>query len=311
MEGSKLSGLHILITGGTGLIGAALANSMLGHGHNITILSRSTSVPDGLENLNVSIIQHLNQLDQMPAVDAVVNLAGAQIVGKRWSAKRKREIVQSRVETTTALVQWIREQKDKPEVLISSSAVGYYGDRGERELTESNCSGADFGASLCLAWETEAVKAEQLNVRVCLIRTGLVLSTNGGMLQQLLLPFKFYLGSQIGNGRQWMSWIHIEDQIAAIEKLIIDKRCNGPYNLTAPFPVRNKEFTKTLARVLGRFSFMVTPAWLIKLALGESAELLLGGQKVLPQRLQQSGYAFQFGSLEGALKNLLLKNSNG
>jgi uncharacterized protein (TIGR01777 family) len=300
--------MHILITGGTGLIGSALAQSMLRQGHIVTVVSRSPSLPAALEKPNVTIIQNLEQLDRLPTVNAVVNLAGAQIVGKRWSTKRKQEIVQSRVKLTTALVQWMRAQNDKPEVLISGSAVGYYGDGGERELTESNDPGVDFGASLCSAWETEALKAADLNIRVCLIRTGLVLSTEGGMLQQLLLPFKFCLGSQIGNGRQWMSWIHIDDQIAAIEKLITETTCTGPYNLTAPFPVRNKEFTKTLARILGRFSILVTPARLIRLALGESAELLLSGQKVLPQRLLQSGYAFQFGSLESALKNLLGKS---
>ena len=299
--------MHILITGGSGLIGTALVASLSSQGHSLSVLTRSAARAPASLKAVAKVIENLDQIDQTPPVNAVINLAGTQIVGKRWSAKRKLEILHSRVGLTRILVQWMSEQSEKPSVLVSASAVGYYGNRGEHEITELSSTGSDFGASLCHEWENAATKAMDFGVRVCIIRTGLVLSTQGGMLKQLLMPFKVYLGSRIGDGQQWMSWIHIADEVAAIEKLVTDARCDGPYNLTAPFPVRNHEFTKTLARTVGRSTFLVTPAWVIKLLLGESAELLLGGQKALPQRVQQAGYAFQLGSLEGALKDLLNK----
>ena len=294
--------MHFLITGGTGLIGSALCTSLLAKGHQITVLTRAVRV-SGMRD--VSLISRLKQISSHEKIDAVVNLAGAQLVGKRWSQRRKREIEKSRIELTENLVDWLCKREQRPEVLISGSAIGFYGDRGNEQITEESSGGNDYGAELCRRWEQAAGKAADCGIRVCCIRTGLVLSKEGGMLRQLLLPFKLNLGSTIGSGDQWMSWIHIDDEVAIIEKLATDRQCTGPYNLTAPFAERNKDFTQKLATALRRRSFLRTPAFIIHLLLGESGELLTGGQKVNPSRLQQLGYSFRYPGLDSALKNLL------
>ena len=298
--------MKFLITGGTGLIGSELVKRFSRGGNKITVLSRNPSRAAEKLGQDVTIVKDLGAATGSGRFDVVINLAGEPIVGRRWSEKRKKQLWDSRVTLTEQLVQGISASGKRPSVLVSGSAIGYYGDCGDRTIDENSPAADDFGARLCQAWEEAAVAAEQADIRTCRIRTGLVLSGKGGMLGQMLLPFKFGLGSRLGSGNQWMSWIHIDDQLAAIESMVADDSMQGAYNLTAPAPVTNREFTRTLARVVRRPAFLVTPAFAIKAALGESAHLLLGGQKVLPGRLSEQGFSFRYADLNAALESLAL-----
>uniref|UniRef100_A0A7C1X8T6 TIGR01777 family protein n=1 Tax=Pseudomonas graminis TaxID=158627 RepID=A0A7C1X8T6_9PSED len=297
--------MHILLTGGTGLIGRRLCKHWLAQGHELTVLSRKPEEVARLCGANVRGIAHFDDIGSQH-VDAVVNLAGAPIADRPWTRKRKILLWDSRITLTEQLVTWLERREQKPGVLISGSAVGWYGDGGERELDENaQPVSEDFASRLCIAWEETAQRAETLGIRVVLVRTGLVLADEGGMLQRLLPPFKMGMGGPIGNGRQWMPWVHIEDQIALIDFLMNRDDARGPYNACAPAPVRNRDFAKTLASVLHRPSFMPMPAVALRLLLGELSILLLGGQRARPDRLQEAGFTFRFTDLRAALENLL------
>lgn len=297
--------MHILLTGGTGLIGRQLCQLWTQQGHQITVWSRTPDQVPRLCGDAVRGIAHLNDLGDQP-VDALVNLAGAPIADRPWTRKRKALLWDSRIGLTEQLLAWIEQRAQKPQVLISGSAVGWYGDGGERELDEtSQPVKEDFASHLCGAWEETAQRAEAQGVRVVIVRTGLVLSRDGGFVQRLLLPFKCGMGGPIGNGRQWMPWIHIKDQIAAIDFLLHESDAQGPYNLCAPSPTRNREFAKTLAAVLHRPAFMPLPGIALKLLMGELSVLLLGGQRARPARLQEAGFTFRFTELNAALDDLL------
>lgn len=297
--------MHILLTGGTGLIGRRLCKHWLAQGHELTVLSRKPEEVARLCGANVRGIAHFDDVGSQH-VDAVVNLAGAPIADRPWTRKRKILLWDSRITLTEQLVTWLERREQKPDVLISGSAVGWYGDGGERELDENaQPVSEDFASRLCIAWEETAQRAETLGIRVVLVRTGLVLADEGGMLQRLLPPFKMGMGGPIGNGRQWMPWVHIEDQIALIDFLMNRDYARGPYNACAPAPVRNRDFAKTLASVLHRPSFMPMPAVALRLLLGELSILLLGGQRARPDRLQEAGFTFRFTDLRAALENLL------
>ena len=299
--------MHILITGGTGLIGRRLCKALLAAGHELTVLSRNpVSVPVKC-GTGVHVMTTLSEWNPDKMFDAVINLAGAPIVDARWTVGRKRVLWQSRVTLTEELVRHIASAEHKPKVLLSGSAVGYYGNRSDTALNEAANAGEDFAAQLCKAWEDAAHAAEQVGVRVCLLRTGLVLSNDGGLLGRMLLPFRLGLGTRLGDGKQWMSWVHIEDYVEILLRLLRDTQANGPYNMTAPQPTTNAEFTATLAKVLHRPALFTAPAYLLKLAMGERACLLLEGQKVLPGKLSAAGYRFQFTNLAEALSNLLCK----
>ncbi|CRM36657.1 Epimerase family protein [Pseudomonas sp. 37 R 15] len=295
--------MHILLTGGTGLIGRQLCRHWLAQGHRLTVLSRT---PESVARICGAQVLGVGRLqDVIGAVDAVVNLAGAPIADRSWTHKRKALLWSSRISLTESLLAWLERLEQKPAVLISGSAVGWYGDGGERELTEdSGPVQDDFPSQLCIAWEETAARAEALGIRVVLVRTGLVLAAEGGFLSRLLLPFKLALGGPIGNGRQWMPWVHIRDQIALIDFLLHKADARGPYNACAPHPVRNREFAKTLGQVLHRPAFMPMPAFALKVGLGELSGLLLGGQKALPERLLAAGFTFQFTELRAALDDL-------
>ena len=295
--------MHILLTGGTGLIGRQLCRHWLAQGHRLTVLSRT---PESVARICGAQVLGVGRLqDVIGAVDAVVNLAGAPIADRPWTHKRKALLWSSRISLTESLLAWLERLEQKPAVLISGSAVGWYGDGGERELTEdSGPVQDDFPSQLCIAWEETAARAEALGIRVVLVRTGLVLAAEGGFLSRLLLPFKLALGGPIGNGRQWMPWVHIRDQIALIDFLLHKADASGPYNACAPHPVRNREFAKTLGQVLHRPAFMPMPAFALKVGLGELSGLLLGGQKALPERLLAAGFTFQFTELRAALDDL-------
>ena len=295
--------MHILLTGGTGLIGRQLCRHWLAQGHRVTVWSRQPETVAQVCGAQVLGVGRLQEV--IGAVDAVVNLAGAPIADRPWTHKRKTLLWSSRINLTETLLAWMESLEQKPAVLISGSAVGWYGDGGERELTEA--SGPvqdDFPSQLCIAWEETAQRAEAMGVRVVLVRTGLVLAAEGGFLSRLLLPFKLALGGPIGNGRQWMPWVHINDQIGLIDFLLHKQDASGPYNACAPHPVRNREFAKTLGQVLHRPAFMPMPAFALKVGLGELSGLLLGGQKALPERLLAAGFTFQFTELHAALDDL-------
>ncbi|MGH8386824.1 MAG: TIGR01777 family oxidoreductase [Pseudomonas sp.] len=296
--------MHILLTGGTGLIGRQLCRLWLSQGHRLTVWSRTPSNVGKICGAQVRGIARLEDIGQEP-VDAIINLAGAPIADRPWTHKRKTLLWSSRITLTETLLTWLESREQKPGVLISGSAVGWYGDGGERELTEvSSPVIDDFASQLCVAWEETAQRAEAMGIRVILVRTGLVLSAEGGFLSRLLLPFKLGLGGAIGNGRQWMPWIHINDQIALIDFLLHRNEASGPYNACAPKPVRNREFAKTLGEVLHRPSFMPMPAFVLKVGLGELSLLLLGGQRATPARLLEAGFTFQFTDLRAALDDL-------
>lgn len=297
--------MRILITGGTGLIGRQLCGALLVQGHELTVLSRRPQTVASKCGENIRAMTSLEEWTPEHTFDAVINLAGEPIVDAYWSAKRKQVLLDSRVALTRKLVQRIASAHQKPTVLLSGSAVGYYGNAGDAALDESMAAGHDFPAELCATWESEARVAELSGVRVCLLRTGLVLSKQGGLLGRMLLPFKLALGARLGDGKQWMSWVHIDDYVAMVLRLLNDASLNGAFNMTAPVPVTNAEFTQALAQTLHRPALFIAPAFVLRLVMGERACLLLEGQRVLPKRLESSGFLFAHPRLERALQDLL------
>ncbi len=308
--------MRILITGGTGLIGRALVDLLLPEGHEIIVLSRNperASLPAGVQVAGWDARTAQGWAHLAEAADAIVNLAGESIAGTgpipaRWTAARKRRILESRLNATQAVVEAIDQARAKPKVLVQGSAVGYYGGRvDDVVLDEDAPAGDDFLAEVAVQWEAASAPVEGMGVRRALARTGLVLSAQGGSLPPTLLPFKLFLGGPLGSGQQWQPWIHIRDEARALRFLITEPRASGPFNLTAPNPVTQRAFAHTLGRVLGRPSFAPAPGFLLRLALGEMADLLLKGQRAVPKRLLELGFTFDFPDLESALRDLLGK----
>lgn len=293
--------MKILITGGTGLIGRALCRALLAQGHELTVLSRNPASVQGQCGASVQAMRALDEWDAAREFAAVINLAGEPIVDARWSVSRKKALWDSRVGVTEQLVDCMRRAQQRPKVLLSGSAIGYYGDRGDALLDESSAAAADYAAQLCAAWEGAAEQAISLGVRVCLLRTGLVLSRRGGMLGRMLTPFKLGLGARLGSGKQWMSWIQIDDYVALVLRLLAAEGLSGPVNMTAPQAVTNRDFTAALAGALHRPALFVAPSWLLQAALGERAPMLLGGQRVLPAKMLAHGYQFLHPQLGSAL----------
>lgn len=297
--------MHILLTGGTGLIGQSLCHHWAAQGHQLSVWSRRPEQVVGLCGDSVRGVARLEELNH-ESIDAVINLAGAPIADKPWSAARKALLRESRIALTEQLVTWLKQREQKPAVLISGSAVGWYGDGGDQELTEQSPQQSDdFAAQLCADWESAALQAEPLGIRVVLVRTGLVLAPHGGMLKRLLLPFKLGLGGRIGSGQQWMPWVHLSDQIALIDFLLQHPQASGPYNACSPHPVRNREFANELGHAVNRFTLLPVPGFLLRAGLGEMSILLLGGQRALPDRLTDIGFEFRFTHLDVALTDLL------
>jgi uncharacterized protein (TIGR01777 family) len=297
--------MKILITGGTGFIGSALARHLCAQNWEVTVLSRNPASVAQIGDPSIRALHQFSQLQPDESFHAIVNLAGAPIFAGRWTDERKQIIRDSRIKLTEQLVDCIARMAVKPEVLISGSAIGYYGNQGDTVLTEPSAVRTDFSQRLCQDWEHAAQQAEQFGVRVCLIRTGLVLANGGGLLQRMLPPFRLGLGGRLGNGRQWMSWVHRADWIAITQTLLNDNTMRGAYNATAPAPVTNAEFTRTLAACLKRPALLPVPASLLKMLLGEMSELVLGSQRVLPERLLQHGFKFRYGDLDAALTQAL------
>ena len=310
--------MRVLMTGGTGLIGQALTEELLAKGYKVTILSRNPAQYQSLLP-GAQIAQWDGRTAEgwgylIEDTDAVINLAGASIAGEglggiltqRWSDAVKKRIRQSRIDAGQALTQAIEAAANKPRVLAQSSAVGYYGPRGDEGVAEDTPPGDDFLAKVCIDWENSTQAVEALGVRRVIIRTGLVLSEEGGILPMMLLPFRLFVGGPLGSGRQSISWIHVRDEIDAIIHLLESEAAQGAYNLTAPVPVNSAQFGEVAGKVLGRPSFFPTPAFILKLALGEKATLVLDGQRAVPTRLLENGYTFNFTQLAPALRDLLI-----
>ena len=298
-------GLRILLTGGTGLIGRALCHQWHAQGHDLVVWSRT---PERVSRLCAGAhgVATLRELDAAAPFDAVINLAGAPIADRPWTAQRRKVLWHSRVDLTRELVDWLGRCEKRPSVLVSGSAAGWYGDRGQAPLDEASPPGEhDFGSQLCVAWEEEARRAEGLGMRVVLLRTAPVLASDGGMLPRLRLPFSMGLGGRLGSGQQWMPWIHLDDAVGLIDFLLHRADCQGAFNACAPHLVRNADFARTLAATLRRSMFLSVPAWTLRMALGEMSVLLLGSQHLQPRRAMEAGYPFRFPHLEAALGCLL------
>ncbi|OQW79985.1 MAG: TIGR01777 family protein [Proteobacteria bacterium ST_bin11] len=297
----------ILICGGTGFLGSALSKLLIQKGYSVTVLSRSTEKVVAMFGDSVEAISSVANLPDSASFKAVINLAGAGIFDQRWNEARKQLLRDSRIKLTEELVAWIAASAQPTPLFISGSAIGVYGDQGDKFLTEQSGSITDFSQQLCADWEAAALEAEKFGSRVCLIRTGLVLSDNGGILKRMLLPFRFGLGGRMGNGRQWMSWIHLYDWLAIVEAMLEHAEMRGPYNATAPNPVNNQQFSSSLASALNRPMLLPLPEKALKLLLGEMAALVLGSQRVVPERLIAQGFTFKYSQLDTALRDILDK----
>jgi uncharacterized protein len=298
---------RILVSGVSGPIGAALVPSLEADGAGIARLTRAGSGPSpasATEIVRWDPAQPIVPKD-VSGFDAVVHLAGESIVG-RWTPAKKEKIRESRVAGTRNLAQALAQAREKPQVFICSSAIGYYGDRGDELLREESLPGKGFLAEVCREWEAATQGAAEAGIRTVQIRTGVVLSPKGGALGKMLLPFKLGLGGRLGDGRQWMSWIDVQDMVGAIQHILKSDRVRGPVNMVAPEPVTNTEFTRTLARVLSRPAMFPVPKVAVKLAFGEMGQdVLLGGQRVEPARLVSSGYQFRYRELRESLQHVL------
>jgi len=292
--------MNILITGGTGFIGSALTEFFIQKGYLITILSRN---PQALSS--VRIIKSIEQISVDEKIDIIINLAGAPI-NKRWTNSYKELLIDSRLGVTKNLILLIKSLKTKPDLFISASAIGYYGTQNNKYIDENSLYINDFTHELCNLWELEAKKAKKLGVRTCITRLGVVLGKNGGALEEVLPIFRLGIGAKIGSGKQFFSWVHIDDVIGAFNFLIKDKKQKGIYNLTSPNPVTNYRFTKELGKMISRPTVLSIPKFLIKMIFGEMGDkLLLNGSAVYPKKLLDSGYEFQFKTIEASLENIL------
>jgi uncharacterized protein (TIGR01777 family) len=296
--------MTIIVAGGTGFLGQALAKHLRACGHSVKLLTRATRPgradhvewrPDG----GVGAWAHA-----LDGVDAVVNLAGAGIADARWTAARKATLKESRLLSTRSLVAAMRHAEQRPAVLVNASGVGYYGDRGGELVTEATPPGHDFLAQLCVEWEREAENATDIT-RVAILRNGLVLHPSGGALAKMLLPFRLGLGGTLGSGTQYVPWIHLDDWLDLVTLVITTSEAHGAFNLTAPNPVTNAEFTRALGSVLNRPTILPVPSLGLRVALGELADTLLTGQRAIPARAQENGFTFGFPDIEPALRSLL------
>jgi len=302
--------MKILVTGSTGLVGTALTQSLKNTEHTVCRLIRPGTAAESVsssEGFDVSWDPETGHLGGAAVgADAAVNLAGAPIAEGRWSAERKMMIRASRVNTTRSLVAALAKMAIRPRVLVSASAIGYYGDRGDELLNEGSGPGADFLSEIAKEWEAEALKAEALGIRVVCVRLGIVLSRNGGALGKMVKPFKFGAGGKIGSGQQWMSWIALVDVVGILRLALEDGTLRGPINAVAPQPVRNADFTQALAKAVHRPALFPVPAFALRLALGEMADaLLLASQRVHSAQVEKAGYRFLYPNLPDALAALL------
>ncbi|HTH50878.1 MAG TPA: TIGR01777 family oxidoreductase [Pyrinomonadaceae bacterium] len=296
--------MKILITGASGLIGTALQKRFAEKGWETVLATRHE--PEKANEIQWSIEDGFADLSQLEGIDAVVHLAGESVNGLRWTDEKKKAIKESRVRGTHGLVAALSKLKERPKVLVSASAIGFYGERGDEEVTESSASGTGFLADVSREWESEARRAEDAGIRTVLLRTGIVLSKDGGALGTMLTPFKLGVGGVVGSGKQWMSWISLDDHVRVIEYVIEHDNIRGAVNSVSPHPITNEEFTKTMGDVLYRPTFLPLPEFVVSMALGEMGdELLLTSTKVKPKRLEDAGFEFKFPDLKPALEHAL------
>lgn len=300
---------NVLVTGGTGFIGSRVCDALHEKGYAVHVVSRDPARAKTKLQFVQEVYAWNPETEQLPSeatsnTDAVIHLAGESIAG-RWNTEKKRRIRDSRILSTRNLVASFANADTKPDVLVCASAIGLYGDSGDESWTEESPVGTDFLAEVCQEWETESHKASEYGTRVVSVRIGLVLGIGGGLLQQVLPPFKMGVGGKLGSGNQWMSWIHVDDVIGIVMHALENEEISGALNATAPTPVKNIEFTKTLGSVLRRPTIFPVPKFVLKLMMGEFADFIVLSQNVLPKRTEASGYEFQHCTLESALKNLL------
>lgn len=298
--------MKILVTGASGLIGSELVSTLKAKGHEVYKLSRKAA--KNYDEIQWDAKNGFNESERakLENFDAVIHLAGDSIAEGNWTEEKKRRIRESRVQGTKTLVEALRRTDQPPEIFISASAIGFYGDRNDEVLTEESASGTGFLPEVCAEWENESKKAADFGARVVMPRIGIVLAADGGALKEMLTPFRLGVGGVIGSGEQYMSWIALDDLVRIFHFLLENENLSGVFNAAAPHPVTNQEFTKTLGNVLNRPTILPLPGFAIKLMFGEKGEsLLLQGQRVVPQRLEAAGFVFHFPNLENALKHIL------
>lgn len=307
--------MKIVIAGGTGFIGRAVCAALVQGGHRVTVLSRQASQVHARPELPVQAVEW-NARDSGPweqvleGVDAVINLAGASIADTRWTDARKQLITDSRILTTRLLVRALSRWSSKPTTFISASGIGYYGATDDRLLDEGAARGEGFLADLCLAWESEALRAAESGARVVMLRTGMVLEQDGGALPKMLLPFRFFAGGPIMPGNQWVSWIHRCDHVGLIQWALSTPTVSGPINAVAPEPVMMKTFCEVLGQVFHRPSWLPVPMFALHVLLGELGTLMTTGQRVIPAKAMAGGYRFQYPTLDLALQSILMEAGN-
>ncbi len=304
--------MKIILPGGSGMVGSLAAASFASQGHTVIILSRSpekarqelASLPGSVQVHGWDGVTAQGWSELIDGDTAIINLTGENLANRRWTPAQKKIILDSRTKPGQAIVQAVEQARAKPAVLLQISGSGYYGTSHGEIITEDSPPGNDFPAKVCQAWETGTAPVEGLGVRRVVMRTGVVLSERGGALPRMLLPFKLLIGGPLGNGRQWLAWIHELDQIAAFQYFIENPACRGVYNVTSPNPVQNRDFAKAIGKAYGRPSWIPAPAFAIRLLFGEMATVVLDGQRMIPQRLAAEGFKFQYAEPLAALKQI-------
>lgn len=299
--------MRVLVTGATGFIGKRVVNYLLNSGDEVVVLTRNVAEARNKLGEKCHYYEWKETTGTLPpeeafrGVEGIINLMGEGIAEKRWSEEQKKKIYDSRIMSTGNLIKRIEGLQERPQVFVSASAIGIYGDRGEEEISEESSPAHDFLAKVCIDWEAVANKAKELGLRVVLVRTGVVLGPNGGALKKMLPAFKFGAGGVIGDGHQYMSWIHVDDLAQMYVTCLKNPEVQGAVNGTAPHPVSNKEFTKTLGKTLHRPTIAAVPAFVLKLIFGEMSKVLLAGAKVIPRKIREKNFNFQYPTLDRAL----------
>lgn len=301
--------MNVLIYGGTGFLGRELTKELLSSSYKVSVITRNRQISADKVQSNVDLIEWnirtpLSSITALREFDVIINFAGESIGNRRWSNQVKQEILNSRINTTRAIVNAINDGIMNPKVFINASAVGYYGPRQDEKITEDQGPGRDFLAEVCQKWEAKANKVNNGSTRVVTIRTGVVLGSQGA-LTRMVLPFKYYIGGPLGKGSQWLPWIHVEDFVRMVRFIIEHDGISGPVNGTSPAPVRMKNFAKILGEVLNRPSWFPVPEFVLKIVLGQMSEMLLYGQRAIPQKIIDTGFEFKYPDLRSALEDIL------